>query len=140
MARCQVLLGLTLILAMAQKGAGAMSVEKSSFVICKEPGRYVGWPTIARTADGELLVVFSGDREGHVCPFGKTQLVRSNDGGKTWDYPNEILIRDDAPNGDLGYPASLQMDDETILTIYYQIDRPGEKTCLMGTLWKLPKN
>ena len=49
------------------------------------------------------------------------------------------LIRDDAPNGDLGYPASLQMDDSTILTIYYQIDKPGEKTCLMGTFWTLPK-
>jgi len=47
--------------------------------------------------------------------------------------------RDDAPNGDLGYPASIQMDDQTILTIYYQIDKRGEKTCLVGTLWKLPK-
>jgi len=63
----------------------------------------------------------------------------SRDGGKTWDYANEILIRDDAPNGDLGYPASVQMDDETVLTIYYQIDKPGEKTCLMGTMWKVPK-
>ena len=61
---------------------GAM--EKRSFVICRQPGRYIGWPTIARTAQGELLVVFSGDREAHVCPFGKTQLVRSRDGGKTW--------------------------------------------------------
>jgi len=373
--------GLALAFALFHKGALAMSPEKTSFVICKEPGRYIGWPTIARTAEGELLIVFSGDREAHVCPFGKTQLVRSKDGGntwsppetinktplddrdagilvtskgtiivtwftslafeeypnlkkqvegpwkdyiariteadrakwlgrwlrrstdggktwgeaidsvvnsphgpielkdgrllylgvnllagsnrgpkvpkgqrmaaaesrddgktwqvigcvpvpegvaesgfhelhavetadgrlvgmvrhhgqpgdqvlwqtesadggktwsearptaiwglpphlirlrdgrllvtyghrrpkfgqraclspdggKTWDYPNEILIRDDAPNGDLGYPASLQMDDDTILTIYYQVDKPGEKTCLMGTLWKLPK-
>ena len=59
----------------------------SSQVICKEPGRYIGWPTIAKTAEGELLVVFSGDRDEHVCPWGKTELVRSSDGGKTWSEP-----------------------------------------------------
>ncbi|MCP4639091.1 MAG: exo-alpha-sialidase, partial [bacterium] len=45
---------------------------------------YIGWPTIAKTKDGELIVAFSGDREKHVCPWGKTQLVRSRDNGKTW--------------------------------------------------------
>jgi sialidase-1 len=366
---------LLLALAVAAAALGGESIEKHSLVLCKEPGRYIGWPSIARTKDGELLVVFSGDRDGHVCPFGKTQLVRSRDGGKTWSGPrtinhtplddrdagilvtskgaiivtwftslafeersaarwqkesaaiteaerkrwlgnwvlrsadggqtwgepidsivttphgpielrdgrllylginarvgsekipepaagerigaaesrdegrtwkllgfipipkgvaaggfhephvaetaegklvglirhegqpssgllwqaessdggktwteahptsiwglpphlirlrdgrllasyghrrapfgqraclsrdggatwdlkHEILIRDDAPNGDLGYPASIQLDDQTILTIYYQIDKPGEKTCLMGTFWKLPE-
>lgn len=52
--------------------------------ICKQPGRYIGWPTIVKTREGILLVVFSGDREGHVCPWGKTQMVRSEDGGMTW--------------------------------------------------------
>ena len=51
-----------------------------SQIICKEPGRYIGWPTITKTQDGQLLVVFSGDRDEHVCPWGKTQLVRSRDG------------------------------------------------------------
>ena len=27
--------------------------------ICKEPGNYLGWGTIAKTDTGELLVVFS---------------------------------------------------------------------------------
>jgi len=70
--------------------ATGMSIEKRSFVICKQPGRYIGWPTIVRAADGELLIAFSGDRESHVCPFGKTQLVRSRDGGKTWSAPETI--------------------------------------------------
>ena len=71
----------------AEPAAGKANMEKSSFVICKQPGRYIGWPTVARTAAGELLVVFSGDRQAHVCPFGKTQLVRSADGGRTWSAP-----------------------------------------------------
>lgn len=61
-----------------------------SKVICKQPGDYIGWPTIARKSDGEILVVFSGERETHVCPYGKTQLVRSRDGGETWSAAETI--------------------------------------------------
>ncbi len=53
-------------------------------VLCKEPGRYIGWPTVCARKNGELLAVFSGDRDGHVCPFGKVQMVRSADQGATW--------------------------------------------------------
>lgn len=62
----------------------------STRVICRQPGRYIGWPTIGRRPDGELLVVFSGDRDAHVDPFGKTQLVRSVDDGATWSPPETI--------------------------------------------------
>jgi len=61
-----------------------------SRVICKEPGDYIGWPTVARKDDGELLAVFSGDREAHWCPYGKTEMVRSRDDGETWSEPETI--------------------------------------------------
>ena len=61
-----------------------------SKVICTQPGRYIGWPTIARTPGGELLAVFSGDRDAHVCPFGKTFLVRSGDEGESWSAPELV--------------------------------------------------
>ena len=60
-------------------------------ILCKEPGRYIGWPTIVRTRAGELIAVFSGDRDGHICPWGKTELVRSFDEGVTWSDP--VVIR-----------------------------------------------
>lgn len=60
--------------------------------ICRQPGRYIGWPTIARAPEGTLYVAFSGDRDAHVCPFGKTFLVRSDNGGATWTEP--ALIND----------------------------------------------
>ena len=63
----------------------------SKQIICKQPGRYIGWPTIVRTRAGELIIVFSGDRDSHICPWGKTQLVRSSDEGKTWSEP--VVIR-----------------------------------------------
>ncbi|MEN6383919.1 MAG: sialidase family protein [Phycisphaerales bacterium] len=59
-------------------------------VICEEPNRYIGWPTVVYTKKGELLAVFSGDRDEHVCPWGKTQIVRSKDLGNTWTKPITI--------------------------------------------------
>ena len=60
--------------------------------ICKQPGRYIGWPTIDQGPDGTLYAVYSGDRDAHVCPFGKTLMVCSEDGGETWSDP--VLITD----------------------------------------------
>lgn len=59
-------------------------------VICRQGGRYIGWPTIGRSRSGQLIVAFSGDRDGHICPFGKTYLVRSDDDGKTWGQPELV--------------------------------------------------
>ena len=58
--------------------------------ICVETNRYIGWPTVCVRKSGELMVVFSGDRDAHVCPFGKVQLVRSMDNGETWSLPQTI--------------------------------------------------
>ena len=81
--------------------------------------------------NGWLLSVYGVRRE----PYSQRACI-SKDGGKTWDIENEIILKH-AMNSDLGYPASVQLDDGTILTIYYQIDKKGEKTCLMGTKWRL---
>jgi hypothetical protein len=55
-----------------------------------EPDRYLGWATLAQTRAGELIAAFSGDRDAHVCPWGKTQIVRSADQGRTWSLPQTI--------------------------------------------------
>ena len=53
--------------------------------------RYHGWPTLTRCKSGELLVVCSGGRDSHICPFGKVELIRSIDQGRTWTFPRTIL-------------------------------------------------
>lgn len=55
-----------------------------------EPDRYLGWPTITKADNNELIVAFSGDRDAHVCPWGKTQLIKTTDNGKTWSEPETI--------------------------------------------------
>lgn len=54
------------------------------------PGKFGGWPSVVRTPENELLVVFSGDRKHHIDPYGKTLLVRSKDQGRSWSEPQII--------------------------------------------------
>ncbi len=60
-------------------------------IISKRPDIYHGWPTLARRSNGELLVVWSGGREAHVCPFGRVDIMRSHDNGQTWTWPRTLL-------------------------------------------------
>ena len=59
--------------------------------ISLQADRYHGWPTMIRRKNGELLIVCSGGRESHVCPFGRVELIRSYDDGETWTYARTIL-------------------------------------------------
>ena len=88
-------------------------------------------PHIIRLNDNRLLVVY-GRR---TPPYGQRACVSRN-GGATWDSENEIELCE-ASNNDLDYPASVQIDDGSILTGYYQADSPDENPCLMGTYWRL---
>ncbi|MBR3692232.1 MAG: exo-alpha-sialidase [Clostridia bacterium] len=56
------------------------------------PFCYEGWPSVAVDENGTLYAVSSAFRVGHVCPFGKTAMYISRDGGKTWTPP--IVIND----------------------------------------------
>ena len=66
-------------------------------VISHQPELYCGWPTIARRRNGQLLVAWSGGREGHVCPFGRVEMMTSNDDGASWSWPQVLL---DSPMDD----------------------------------------
>ena len=59
--------------------------------ISQQPDYYHGWPTLARRRNGELLVAYSGGREAHVCPYGRVELIRSRDEGRTWTFPEVVL-------------------------------------------------
>ena len=87
-------------------------------------------PHLIRLHSGALLVTYGYRRE----PFGQRACM-SHDGGRTWDLENEIILRDDAPSGDLGYPATLELTPGEFLTVYYQIDPPDTKTSLFATRW-----
>lgn len=70
-------------------------------VISQQPEYYCGWSTVARRANGELWVTWSGGREAHVCPFGQVVAMTSRDNGETWTYPRVLLdsATDDRDSG-----------------------------------------
>ena len=88
-------------------------------------------PHLLRLADNRLLVTYAKRWE----PFGVYACI-SVDGGQSWDLEAEMQLST-APDRDLGYPASVQLRDGAIYTVYYQNENAGEKTCLMGTCWRL---
>ncbi len=60
-------------------------------VVSRLPDKYHGWPTLTRRKNGDLLLVCSGGRVAHVCPFGRVDLMRSHDGGATWTFPETVM-------------------------------------------------
>ena len=75
----------------AQLRAAGQSRVESISVISSQPEFYHGWPTVGIDKQDNLLAVYSGGRETHVCPFGRVELIRSSDGGRTWSWP-EVLM------------------------------------------------
>lgn len=59
--------------------------------ISQTPGLYIGWPTMTRRKNGQLILAWSGGREHHVCPMGRVDMMRSNDNGATWTWPRTLL-------------------------------------------------
>lgn len=59
-------------------------------IISQQPQFYHGWPTLARRANGDLVLVCSGGRDYHVCPFGRLEMMISRDGGTNWTRPRVL--------------------------------------------------
>ncbi len=59
-------------------------------VISPQSEYYHGWPTLAGLRNGNLVVTFSGRRQGHLCPFGSVEMMISRDAGDTWAFPRTV--------------------------------------------------
>jgi len=102
-------------------------------------------PHLALLSDGRVLCTYGYRRP----PYGQRACLSSD--GVHWDLRDELILRDDAPNGDLGYPASIELEPGIVLTVYYQPDVPPgaiqrmeppdperTKPGILGTIWKVP--
>lgn len=81
----------------------------------------IGHPVdLIQLKNGRILATY-GIREG-VGRHGEPGGIRacfSDDNGVTWNLENEVILRSDFINWDIGYPESLEMADGRILTVYY---------------------
>ena len=78
---------------------------------------------------GRVLCVYGYRRE----PYG-VRAAFSDDEGETWDVENEVVLRDDGLHRDLGYPASIRLEDGRVLTVYYFHGDDGVRY-IGGTIW-----
>ena len=83
------------------QAAAAEARVRDLRVISVQPNYYHGWPTVTRRKNGELLLVYSGGREEHVCPFGRVEWKRSYDRGENWTWPR-VLLDSDLDDRDAG--------------------------------------
>jgi hypothetical protein len=88
-------------------------------------------PHILRHSSGVLVLTY-GYRQK---PYGQ-RVAFSRDNGATWDH--DWIIRDDGPNGDLGYPSTVELADGSLFTVCYQKAAKGEKCSLLWSRWTLP--
>jgi hypothetical protein len=102
-------------------------------------------PHLLLLKDGRILCTYGYRR----APYGERACISID--GVTWKHEDEIIMRDDTPNKDLGYPVSLEIELNTILTVYYQPNVPKgtiqklnppmpdrKKPGILGTMWKVP--
>ena len=81
--------------------------------------------------DGRILCSYGYRRP----PYG-VRACLSSDAGKTWDLRHEIIVRNDGINGDLGYPSSVELEDNVVLTVYYFSGEDGV-SYIGGTIYQV---
>jgi hypothetical protein len=86
-------------------------------------------PDLMVLTDGRVLLTRGYRRE----PYGVRCHI-SEDDGATWG--REVILREDGPDRDVGYPSTIQFDDGELLTVYYWHGDDGIRH-LQRTNWTL---
>jgi hypothetical protein len=85
---------------------------------------------LLRLSDGRLLMSYGYRR----MPFGN-QARLSDDEGSTWSEP--MTISDDGTSGDLGYPSTVECDDGTLVTVWYELLQGSPQAQLRQARWRI---
>jgi sialidase-1 len=85
---------------------------------------------LLRLRSGRLLMTYGYRR----VPFGN-QARLSTDEGRTWSEP--LTISADGASGDLGYPSTVELEDSSLLTVWYEALKDRPQAVLRQAHWKL---
>ena len=86
-------------------------------------------PSLVRLQDGRICLTYGYRRK----PCGARARITADE-GRTWGP--EIILCDDGPTGDLGYPRSIVRPDGKVVTIYYFNGPKDEDRTIQATIWK----
>ncbi len=85
---------------------------------------------LRRLRDGRVLMSYGHRR----APLGN-QARLSADHGKTWSEP--MVLSGDGASGDLGYPSTVQLDDGSLLTVWYELPKGRTQAVLRQARWNV---
>ena len=101
-------------------------------------------PHLLLHSSGALICAYGRRDDGTRWNDLSERALISWDGGETW--AEDLTIFGDGPDWDLGYPATVELSDGSLLTAYYQKyqdpenDRkPDNKASFLYTKWRLTK-
>ena len=86
-------------------------------------------PHLLKHSSG-LLVCTYGYR---MVPYG-IKVMFSRDNGETWDYGHDIYCND--VSWDLGYPATIELEDGSLLTVFYDHPEKDAPAVIMQQKWR----
>jgi len=73
---------------------------------------------------------------GHRRPPYGCQARLSDNHGQDWSEP--IIVYGEGTGGDLGYPSTVQLDDGTLLTVWYEKMAGSPYAVLRQARWSIP--
>ena len=88
-----------------------------------------GFSGIKTLGDGRICLIFGYRAE----PYS-IRAKLSDDNGRTWS--DDIILRDDGGDHDIGYPRVVQRPDGKVVIVYYFHDRvTGPERYIAATIW-----
>lgn len=87
-------------------------------------------PHLLRLSNGITLSTYARRRDD----FG-IRVMLSRDDCRTWETEH-ILYRNDV-TADLGYPATVELRDGSLLTVFYAHHAPGEPAVILQQKWRI---
>lgn len=85
---------------------------------------------LLRHSSGVLISVYGHRSE----PLGIRVMFSRDDGG-TWDTAHQLYTN--PYSGDLGYPATVELNDGSLLTVFYAIPEKGGNAVIMQQKWRM---
>jgi hypothetical protein len=97
-------------------------LNKPTETLAGNPGHMI------QLKDGRLVLTYGYRRP----PYGIRAMISRD--GKTWG--EEIVLRDDGGNWDLGYPRTVQRSDGKLVTVYYFNEHRDTERYIGVTIWE----
>jgi hypothetical protein len=91
---------------------------------------------IIRHSSGVLISAYEKrrDPDDEASPYG-IKIMLSYDNGKTWDTDNWLYKT--FVSTDLGYPATVELEDGSLLTVFYAHETEDSPAEIFQQKWKL---